>query len=69
MLFPLKKRMKARHMDLLRALLSLPVSFVREGSKHYGWLTDHGYTPIEIAYANIAALCSQCVPGGCSAPF
>ena len=64
MLFPLKKRMKARHMDLLRALLSLPVSFVREGSKHYGWLTDHGYTPIEIAYANIAALCSQCVPGG-----
>lgn len=64
MLFPLKKRMKARHMDLLRALLSLPVSFVREGSNHYTWLTDHGYTSIEIAYANIAALCSQCVPGG-----
>lgn len=64
MLYPLKKRMKARAMDLLRALLSLPVSFVREGSKHYGWLVDHGYTPIEIAYANVAALCSQCVPGG-----
>lgn len=64
MLFPLKKRMKARRLDLLRALLSLPVSFVKEGSKHYGWLVDHGYTPIEIAYANVAALCSQCVPGG-----
>lgn len=64
MLFPLKKRMKARRLDLLRALLSLPVSFVKEGSKHYGWLVDHGYTPIEIAYANVAALCSQCVSGG-----
>ena len=63
-LFPLKKRMKARRMDLLRALLSLPVSFVKEGSKHYGWLQDYGYTPIEIAYANAAALCSGCVPGG-----
>lgn len=64
MLFPLKKQMKARSMDLLRALLSLPVSFVKEGSKHHGWLLKHGYTPIEIVYANAAALCSQCVPGG-----
>lgn len=64
MLFPLKKRMKARSMDVLRALLSLPVSFVREGSKHHGWLLKHGYTPLEIAYANAAALCGQCVPGG-----
>lgn len=63
-LFPLKKKMKARRMDLLRALLSLPVSYVKEGSKHYGWLLEHGYTPIEIAYANTAALGSQCVPGG-----
>lgn len=64
MLYPLKKQMKARRMDLLRALLSLPVSFVKEGSKHHGWLLEHGYTPIEIAYANAAALCSQCVHGG-----
>lgn len=64
MLNPLKKQMKARRMDLLRALLSLPVSFVKEGSKHHGWLLEHGYAPIEIAYANAAALCSQCVPGG-----
>lgn len=64
MLFPLKKRMKARRMDVLRALLSLPVSFVKEESKHHSWLLEHGYTSIEIAYANAAALCSQCVPGG-----
>lgn len=64
MLNPLKKQMKARRMDLLRALLPLPVSFVKEGSKHHGWLLEHGYAPIEIAYANAAALCSQCVPGG-----
>lgn len=64
MLFPLKKNMKARRMDLLRALLSLPVSFVKENSKHYAWLLENGYTPVEIAYANAAALCSQCVPNG-----
>lgn len=64
MLYPLKKQMKARRMDVLRALLSLPVSFVKAGSKHHGWLLEHGYTPIEIVYANAAALCSQCVPGG-----
>ena len=64
MLYPLKKQMKARRMDVLRALLSLPVSFVREGNKHHGWLLEHGYTPVEIVYANAAALCSQCVPGG-----
>lgn len=64
MLFPLKKRMKARSMDLLRALLSLPVSYVKEGGRHHGWLLEHGYTPLEIAYANTAALCGQCVPGG-----
>ena len=64
MLFPLKTRMKARSMDLLRALLSLPVSFVKEGGKHHDWLLAHGYTPLEIAYTNAAALCGQCVPGG-----
>ena len=64
MLFPLKKRMKARRMDLLRALLSLPVSYVKEDSKHHAWLLEHGYTPVEIVYANTAALCSQCVPEG-----
>lgn len=62
MLYPLKKQMKARRMDMLRALLSLPVSFVKEGSKHHGWLLEHGYTAMEIVYANAAALCSQCVP-------
>ena len=64
MLYPLKKQMKARRMDVLRALLSLPVSFVKAGSKHHGWLLEHGYTAMEIVYANAAALCSQCVPGG-----
>ena len=64
MLFPLKTRMKARSMDLLRALLSLPVSFVKEGGKHHDWLLAHGYTPLEIAYTNAAALYGQCVPGG-----
>lgn len=64
MLFPLKKQMKARRMDLLRALLSLPVSYVKEDSRHHAWLLEYGYTPVEIVYANTAALCSQCVPEG-----
>lgn len=64
MLHPLKKQMKAKRMAPLRALLSLPVSFVREGSKHHDWLLECGYTPIEIVYLNAAALCSQYIPGG-----
>lgn len=64
MLHPLKKQMKAKLMAPLRALLSLPVSFVREGSKHHDWLLEWGYTAIEIVYLNAAALCSGYVPGG-----
>lgn len=64
MLFPLKKQLKSKNMTVVRALLALPVSFVREGSKPYGYLREYGYTPLEIAYANAMAVGSRCVPGG-----
>lgn len=64
MLFPLKKQLKSKNMTAIRALLALPVSFVREGSKPYEYLLEAGYTPLEIAYANVMAVESQCVPGG-----
>lgn len=64
MLFPLKKQLKSKNMTAIRALLALPVSFVREGGKPHGYLLESGYTPLEIAYANVLAVESQCVPGG-----
>lgn len=63
MLFPLKKQLKAKNMAVVRALLALPASFVREGSKPHGYLLECGYTPLEITYANVMAVESQCVPG------
>lgn len=64
MLFPLKKQLKSKNMTVIRALLALPVSFVRESGKPYGYLLGSGYTPLEITYANVLAVESQCVPGG-----
>lgn len=64
MLNPLKQQMKGKNMGILRALLALPVSFVKEESKPHDRLLENGYTPIEIAFLNTAALRSKCVPGG-----
>lgn len=64
MLNPLKQQMRGKNMDILRALLALPVSFVKEGSKPYERLLENSYTPIEIAFLNNAALRSERIPGG-----
>lgn len=62
MLFPLKKSMRAKNMAPLRALAALATSFVKESGKPYSSLIENGYTPLEIAYANAAAVCGHCVP-------
>ena len=56
---PVLKAMRGADLALLRALCALPVSFVKEGSKHHKTLLEHGYTPFEIAYANIMAVRCQ----------
>lgn len=61
MLFSRKKTMRAKNLAPLRALTALATSYVKEDSKPYGYLREHGYTPLEIAYANAAALCGRCV--------
>ncbi len=63
-LLPLKKLMKGKDTALLRALPALPVSFVKEGSKPYECLREHGYTPLEIAYANAMAVYGRWVYEG-----
>lgn len=55
-LIPLKKQLAGKTMALPRALLALPASFVKEGSKPHNCLLAHGYTPLEIAYLNLAAV-------------
>lgn len=54
---PAIKKIKARDLSLLRAVCALPGSFVKEGSKHHSTLLEHGYTPLEISYANM--MCVQ----------
>lgn len=62
-LFPLKKMLKTKDMAVIRALLALPVSYVKAESRPYENLREWGYTPLEIAYANVMAVESQCVFG------
>lgn len=59
---PVIKSMRGNDLKLLRALCALPVSFVKEGSKHHTVLLEHGYTPFEIAYANIMAIRCRATP-------
>lgn len=53
---PLVKSIRTKDMALFRALCALPVSFVKAGDKHYELLSKVGYTPLEIAYANMQAV-------------
>jgi len=46
------KTMRTKDMALFRALMELPVSFVKEGSRHHGILLDNGYTALDIIYLN-----------------
>lgn len=53
---PLVKSIRTKDMALFRALCALPVSFVKTGDKNYELLSKVGYTPLEIAYANMQAV-------------
>ena len=64
---PAIKAMRGNDLALLRALCALPVSFVKEESRHHSVLLEHGYTPFEIAYANIMAVRCRAVPDALSA--
>lgn len=62
-LIPHVKSVRGKDMALFRALTALPTSFVRPDSKPYSVLQEHGYTPLEIAYANMMAVLSQTAKG------
>lgn len=53
---PQLKQFCTKDMALFRALCALPASFVKEGGRYYQILSDAGYTPLEIAYANMMAV-------------
>lgn len=67
-LVPLKQLLKAKEFAVIRALLALPTSFVRPESRPYDWLTASGYQPLEIAYANMLAVCDRWLNNGLN-PF
>ena len=53
---PQIKTMRTKDMALFRALMELPVSFVKEGSRHHGILLGNGYTALDIIYLNSSAV-------------
>lgn len=67
-LHPIKKLLKAKEFAAIRALLTLPTSFVKPGSKPHDCLLAYGYTPLEIAYANLLAVCDRWLGNGLN-PF
>ena len=62
-LLPCLKAARGKDMALLRALCALPTSHVKAGSKHHDVLLAHGYTPLEIAYANMLTVLAQTAEG------
>lgn len=60
---PCLKAVKGKDMALFRALCALPTSHVKVGSKHHDALLAHGYTPLEIAYANMMTVLAQRAEG------
>jgi len=62
-LIPHAKSARGKDMALFRALTTLPTSFVKAESKPHSVLLEHGYTPLEIAYANMTAVLSQTADG------
>lgn len=63
-LLPLKKRLKAKDFTMIRALLTLPTSFIRPDSKPHDCLISYGYQPLEIAYANMMAVFDRWLDNG-----
>jgi len=51
------KEIRTKDMALFRALMELPVSFVKKGNKHHTVLLENGYTAEEIVYLNSAVIC------------
>lgn len=62
-LIPQIKGTKGKDLALFRTLAALPASFVKPESKPYTVLTEHGYTPLEIAYVNMMTVMSQTADG------
>lgn len=62
-LTPQVKTLRGKDMVLFRALCALPASHVKPGGKPHDTLLEHGWTPLEIAYANMMAVLSQAVGG------
>lgn len=62
-LIPQIKGAKGKDLALFRTLAALPTSFVKPESKPYTVLTEHGYTPLKIAYANMMTVISQTADG------
>lgn len=62
-LIPRIKAARGKNLALLRAFAALPTSFVKPASRPYAVLSEHGYTPLEIAYANMMTVMSQTADG------
>lgn len=62
-LSPQLKAARGKDMSLFRALCALPTSHVKPGGKPHDTLLEHGWTPLEAAYANMMAVLSQAVDG------
>lgn len=62
-LTPQLKAARGKDLALFRALCALPTSHVKPGGKPHDTLLEHGWTPLEIAYANMVAVLSQAVDG------
>lgn len=60
---PLLKSSRAKDMLLFRSLYALPTSHVKAGSRHHNVLLEHGYTHLEIAYANAMTIQHRTVRG------
>lgn len=50
---------RQRQGTVFHTLCALPSSFVKPESKHHAALLMHGYTPLEIAYANMITALTQ----------
>jgi len=62
-LIPQIKSVKGKDMALFRALCALPTSYVKADSKPHSVLLEYGYTPLEIAYANMMTVLAQTADG------
>lgn len=62
-LLPVLKANRGKDMLLFRSLCALPTSNVKPGSRHHTILLQHGYSPLEISYANTMVIQHQTADG------